>query len=305
MKKKVFSIFLTLALSLSMGVTSFASSNDLSSDSDVCKSFSINEYDVVTELRSNSDQDLEEKGYSEDEIKEIRSDEYEQDLLKRSQLSDSELKSEFNYNEEQIEVLKNYEGEPIQEVPEMRAVAATCNGTVSCPTASSEFIYIKLNWKWTTAPSFRTVDAAAVRWKGTDTGGNPLNVALNNNASNSYCTVNYVYFAGEKPSTSVKKALTVTDSYGKAYSDFAMTKISNGDINQWAKSGELQIKVDKTGTKPIKEVAVCFSYGHSTVSASGVSVSWPAGFSISFSSGVTTMFTEPRRVSNTGSITSY
>jgi hypothetical protein len=306
MKRKVFSIILTLVLTLSMSVTSFAASIDSSTDSstDAYKSFAINEYDVITELRSKSDQDLGKNGYSKDQIKEIRSDSYEKDLLKRAQLSDSELKSKFNYSAKQIELLRSYKGTPIQDTPEMAALAATCTGTVSAPAYSTSSITIKLSWTWSTAPSFMISDIAAVRWQGTDTAGSPLNVALNNNTTYSYCKVNYVYLADGTSASSVKNALSVTDAYGKASCIFAMTKIYNGQIDRWAKSGELQIKVDKTGTNSIKEVAVCFAYGHQTISGTP-SVSWPSGFSITFSSGVSKMFTVTKRVSNTGVITSY
>ena len=200
--------------------------------------------------------------------------------------------------------MRSYKGTPIEETPEMRLLAATCTPTVSVLAYSTASMTIKLAWNWSTLPSMIVSDIAAVRWQGTDTAGNPLNVALSNNTSYSYCNVNYVYLAGGAAAQSIKSALSVTDAYGKASKTFAMTKITNGQIDRWAKSGELRIKVDKTGTALIKEVAICYSYGHQTI-AGNPTVSWPSGFSISFNSVVSKMFTETKRISNTGVITSY
>mgnify|MGYP000208232026 CR=1 FL=1 len=102
-----------------------------------------------------------------------------------------------------------------------------------------------------------------MRWQGTNTGGRPLNVAFN--SSKSSANVNYYTRDGEyKFNRSVD---IVCDSpYDHAYAEIP---VSSGEYEDgwtiYAKSGNMYVQVDRTGTDSIKEAAFVFGYGHTVI----------------------------------------
>ena len=117
----------------------------------------------------------------------------------------------------------------------------------------------------------------------------PLNVAFN--SSKSSANVNYYTRDGEyKFNRSVD---IVCDSpYDHAYAEIP---VSSGEYEDgwtiYAKSGNMYVQVDRTGTDSIKEAAFVFGYGH-TVIAISPSLSLPASFGIGFSWGTEKMVEE-------------
>lgn len=300
MQRKIISILLTAAVIMITAPTVFA--DGLQNDKSSTSSFQISEYDIISENRTADEASLIAEGFSADEIAYFRSDAVENALLRRAAMSETELAATYGYTEEQIDVLKSYNGERIESSPQLKGVLGACSGKVTCPSASASRMKVRLTWEWTSAPVLNgnaVYDIVAVRWKGTDSSGSPLNIALNSSQSLSYCKLNTINSGKIKTHT---YKLTVNDAYESAYKKFSMEP--NSGSGYWAKSGELQITLDTTGSKKINEIATCFSYGHSVLTTSP-GISFPTGFSISFKGGVDKMFSYTNRITSAGKITSY
>ena len=137
-----------------------------------------------------------------------------------------------------------------------------------------------------------------MRWQGTNTGGRPLNVAFN--SSKSSANVNYYTRDGEyKFNRSVD---IVCDSpYDHAYAEIP---VSSGEYEDgwtiYAKSGNMYVQVDRTGTDSIKEAAFVFGYGHTVIA-----ISPPSSCSLIVLLGTEKMVEEAIRMDNKGIITEY
>ena len=86
-------------------------------------SFSVNEYDIIMTQKQNKNTSM-----SFSDNTEINS--YEQLYLERARLSPLELIEVHGYTEEQVQILKEYTGTPIEETPELRRASASCSGYV-------------------------------------------------------------------------------------------------------------------------------------------------------------------------------
>jgi hypothetical protein len=241
---------------------------------------------------------------SEDQIDLIKSDAIENELLEKAALSVDEL-SKLGYDNNQIAILKNYDGQAIEDAPELRGVFAGMTAKFFKSSASTSSLKVRVFWEWSNAPALAgdpITDLIAMRWQGTNTGGRPLNVAFN--SSKSSANVNYYTRDGEyKFNRSVD---IVCDSpYDHAYAEIP---VSSGEYEDgwtiYAKSGNMYVQVDRTGTDSIKEAAFVFGYGH-TVIAISPSLSLPASFGIGFSWGTEKMVEEAIRMDNKGIITEY
>ena len=73
------------------------------------------------DARNTSNEDLQNRGMSEDQIDLIKSDAIENELLEKAALSVDEL-SKLGYDNNQIAILKNYDGQAIEDAPELRGV---------------------------------------------------------------------------------------------------------------------------------------------------------------------------------------
>lgn len=297
--KKFLSIILALTMVFAMSATAFAAEPDNSS-----YSFTINEYDVYVATRTATATDLARSGISSRQASLIKSDAIENELLSLSKLSTEELTS-LGYSSSQISTLQNYNGERIENAPELRGIFADMTASFSKVSASTTSLAVKVTWNWTNAPVLAgdaIVDMVAMRWQGTNTGGAPINVAFN--TAGSSCSVKYYSRAGVYQYSRVQTV--VCDSpYDHAYVDIPMSTGEGDETWQYyAKSGTFTVKVDRTGTNAIKEAAFVFGYGHTTILISP-SLSLPASFGIGFSFGTEKMAEEAIRMSNTGSITEY
>lgn len=297
--KKFLSLVVSLVMILAISVPAFAAENDGSS-----YSFTINEYDVYVATRTASQSELEAEGISSRQANLIKSDAIENELLALSKLSAEELTS-LGYNSSQIDILHNYKGERIENVPELRGVFADMTADFSKVSASSTSLAVKVTWKWTNAPVLAgvgIVDMVAIRWQGTNTAGAPINVAFS--SAGSSCSVKY--YSREGVYQYSRSQSVVCDSpYDHAYVDIPMST-GDGDAmwQYYAKEGTFTVKVNRTGTDSIKEAAFVFGYGHTTIGISP-SLSLPASFGIGFTFGTEKMAEEAIRMSNTGVITKY
>lgn len=305
MMKKLLSFLLSLALAFSLSLPAFAVSNEPDVPTEpAAYTVTVNEYDVYVDVRNISNEDLESRGISEEQIDLIKSDAIENELLEKAALPVDEL-SEMGYDGDQIAILKNYNGQAIEDTPELRGLFADMTAKFYKSSASTSSLKVRVFWEWSNAPALAgdaITDLIALRWQGTDIAGQPINVAFN--SSKSSANVNYYTRDGEYRFN--RSVDIVCDSpYDHAYAEIP---VSSGEYEDgwsiYAKSGNMYVQVDRTGTHSIKEAAFVFGYGH-TVIVISPSLSLPASFGIGFSWGTEKMVEEAIRMDNTGNITEY
>lgn len=297
--KKTFSIILSIVMLFTLSISAFAADN-----SDSVTSITINEYDVYVQTRLASQEELAESGVPAKQVELIKSNMIEDELTRLSKLTTKEL-TELGYSAQQIAILHNYNGERIENAPELRGLFADMTASFSKVSASSTSLTVQVEWTWSSHPALCGVaitDMIAMRWQGTNTAGQPLNVAFN--SSGSSCNVKYYSTVGETYKFSQKASIVCDSPYDHAYAYIPMALDRPGDLDNYAKTGTMKIKVDRTGTDYIKEAAFVFGYGHTTIVVSP-SLSLPASFGIGFSTGTEKMVEKAIRMNSSGTITNY
>ena len=297
--KKVLSLIMSLCAIISLSVPALAADSQDSS-----YTVTVNEYDVYVAIRSANTAELVESGISVDQATMIKSNAIEDALLELSGCSTDELEL-LGYTSSEIALLHKYSGERIEDAPELRGVFADMTATFYRIGASKVSITVAVDWAWSNAPFFASddiIDIMAMRWKGTNLAGSPMNLALN--SSYSSCSVDYYDRSGNYQYTRSGGVLSEAP-YDHAYATFAMGSLDGDAIfKYYAKEGTLRIRVDRVGTDYIQEAAFVFAYGHSSLTLTP-SLSLPASFSIGFDFGTEKMIEKAIRISNTGDITEY
>ena len=211
----------------------------------------------------------------------------------------------MGYDNNQIAILKNYDGRAIESAPELRGIFANMTAKFYKSSASTTSLKVRVFWEWSNAPVLAgdaITDLIAIRWQGTNTAGQPINIAFN--SSGSSANINYYTRSGNYRFNRSTK-IVCNSPYDHVYAEIP---VSSGQYEDgatiYAKSGNLYVKVDRTGTNYIKEAAFVFGYGHTVIVASP-SLSLPASFGIGFSWGTEIMVEKAIRMSNTGTITEY
>lgn len=217
---------------------------------------------------------------------------FERLYLERAAIDEDTLLNEYGYTEEQVKILKAYDGGPIEEHPELRRASATLSAYIYAKNCSTSKLNVYADWSWNGTPipcGPGITDGVAFGWSGTDFNGNPLNLSV----SNSSVKIKYVGSSGVSYRTVTP---TIVSHYHALKGGVLM---DNGKGT--AKSGTLSMTLNKTGSKSINEAAITFAYGHATLTG-GVSFSFSLSgpsVGISLSSG-TRMAYESARVNYKG-----
>lgn len=290
-----------MLITMTMSITAFATNNgpDIPTEPPAY-SVTINEYDVYVQARKLSNKELSSQGMSETYIDLIKSNAIEDRLLELAALPANKL-SEMGYTNNEITILKNYDGEPIENNPELRQVFSDMSMDFYPQVSSSVTLKLRIYWKWTrngpVLVGTTIKDIAAVRWKGTNTAGNPYNLAFYPTTSsadiNYYTTSGTFRFVESFP-------IVCDDPYAHAY----VTVPTALYTDCVAKSGNLYIQLMRTGTDYIKEAAFIFGYGHTVISITP-SVSFPDSFNLEFGFGMEEIVKSAIRMTNTGTIIKY
>ena len=292
--KRFLCLLTSLIMLLSLNVNTFANEKN---DGYVVE---INEYDEYNKSRAMTNTDLYKIGYSKEYVEEVKSNYIENELLKRSKLSVQELKEKYGYDENQINIIKNYDGQAIEEQPQLRVLFATMTVSIYKYIADNTQVAFIASWDWSSMPFVNGKDLIAVRWQGTNSNGQSINLVLNK--SKSYCNIYYYNLADGQPYEGYAAMdIKSKDSYSHAYSDIEMGK----NFTWFGKSGTIKIHLDKLGTAQILETAFIVTYGHETTGFSSPTVSFPAGFSITLKGNVEEMFYEVFRIDNKGNVIRY
>jgi hypothetical protein len=211
----------------------------------------VNEYDMMQNIVSKTDLELIESGFSDEEIKEVRSfnDTYLTHLKKLTTYTDKQLIEEIGYTREQVRLLRSFDAVSANSAvsadsadPEiMRALSANLTFGASIPAYLTQqgndlHATINISWVWSQAPVWKFNDTIGVSYY-----GYPYNVDINTSGSNTlvdYDMGSYGVFYWGYP-------ISIATNGTGAYSTFPMVRLYNSSatITGWAKAGSSTIKM--------------------------------------------------------------
>lgn len=302
MKKKLISLLLVLALVVGICPTAFAAETEAASTDTVAETTQYSEFEVYQEVISHSDKELMELGYSQSEIDEVRNFSFEDAFLERAKLNCEQLRG-LGYTDEQIRILKEYNGEPITSTSEILRAAAQCTGKLTLISASTSIVYYGYSWEWSVMPLPNYVDTAAVAWAAVDTQGHFVSVSNINRTG----YLNYYSTATNKLHSQTPLTVNRSLDSDSISADIPVTKIvpeeADGTMVIWAKQGVINVKLQidaASGANSLYLVKTYGAVGHKTASCEiGFSVSVGGSvFDPSFSVGIN--FTPTTKVSRVG-----
>lgn len=282
--KKFTTILLSFSLILSCSTPTFARDNSEmqleSSDELMVDNFisfePVSELEMYFDLIDASTSELKARGVTTKQINELKSINFEEGFLEQSKLPEEVLLN-FGYTEEQVKLIKNYDGSPITRDSAMVKASATIGAGVTLNTSSTSRYKFTYSWVWTGKPISNGTDICAMRWSAYSSSGSPLGASIGTTDS----SVEYYDFYGdlyeyETPS--------ITEDDDSIYITFPLEKKdSNGDEYVWAKEGYLKATINKLGTSGMDFVRIRGAYGRSTSKVTpGISLS-SSGVGFSFS----------------------
>lgn len=260
-----------------------------------------NEIEEVLRMRDATPEELKKLNISEQTAEEIANIDIEDAYYERAQLPEEQLRA-YGYTDEQIAILKAYDGSAITADSPVVAAAASCTGTASKVSASTSKIAYKYTWTWSSAPVFMRTDKVATNWAAYNSSSSPIDV------SNSQSTSVKYYWLSTGGYNITKTISTPTSSSFKGCSaDITMqyAKERNGNADSiWAKSGSTTVTLTKSGSN-ISYIKFAASYGHAKIKLASISVS-ASGLSISFgpSINVQKLATVTKKLTSSGALTS-
>lgn len=252
-------------------------------------------------MREATSQDLAELNISEETAQEIADTNIEQAYYDRAQLSEEQLAG-LGYTDEQISILKQYDGSTITANSPILKASASCTGTASKVSTSTSKIAFKYSWSWSSAPVYMHTDKVAVKWQAYNSNSSAIDVTNKQSTS-----VNYYWMNGKYNTAKSISTPTLSTFNGcSANIPVQEPKELNGEANFiWAKSGSTTVTLSKSNSN-ISYIKFSGSYGHLQLSiATSISVDVGAGISISFSpNSVTKTATITRKLTSSGTLTS-
>lgn len=240
--------------------------------------FVKSEYDMYVELQNTPVKALLDSGYSQNTINEIRNTSIEKALYERAQLPEDELR-DMGYSQEKIELLKEYDGSPLSENPQMRGVFANLTGSMFVQWFTKTYMQVGFSWEWDTQPFLSGsifTDIVTCGFAGTND-DNGLDI-MTFVELNSHCTISY--YSIDTLIGRETYEISVQNPHQHVEVKFPMSKVF-GNHGGYAKKGSLTIRVKEENTVgKLYSCAFAFGYGHTgVVIAPSISVSAGSGFS--------------------------
>lgn len=268
---RFFACILSLVFTFTAAVDQAQAADDLSGDRIATTVAEFSEYDTITAYRNTQDEQLIAQGFSADEIADIKSNTVEEELLYRKGLSSEILSTHYGYTDEQIALLRAYDGKRVDSAPEMRVLFSSLTVTTSVLIKTNTRCGLLFHWEWDSKPAICMTDGVALRWDATLSDASD-NLRIDSKLSN--CLVKY-YYSDTKV---FQREIDFDDMevYQNASVEFAMEKYIN-TYYTWAKSGDLLFYADTVDDSTISEVAINFAYGHKTLSPPLVFTYPPSG----------------------------
>lgn len=247
----------------------------------------ISEYQAIKNLKSKSDNELRNIGYTDKEIMDLRNFDYKNAIEKRAKLDKETLKS-MGYSDKKVEQLKNFSGTE-GEVIALSASAYIYSSFYYTTNGARDW-YINFNWNWADYPFYNKTDIIGVRVLGSVNG---TVAACSPIPSGSYATIKY---CSDRNISRVLTTSTVGFSFvdtsaGKytipMYGGIAYDSAVGSNVNIYAMSGYGSLHVNNSA--PMDRLTWRMEYGHSTSSGTPtISVSTSGSVSFGWKSGTST-----------------
>lgn len=212
------------------------------------KIISISEYDAYISIKNNDNARSQ-------VLVEIN---LEQELLDRKNLSDEELKTNYGYNNEQITILRNYSGEPLENAPEVRSLLATLSLAVRNLGATSERANFSVYWVWSNVPVGLFTDMIGIYADTTNLESRPITVDYTSTS----CSIDYYTRAGQYKTTTYP---TVNRNEGPSTRSLKFPMLYS-TTTDYAKSGLIYCTVEPAVSGvSMGSVDIYAAYGHNSL----------------------------------------
>lgn len=300
--RKVIGFTMAIAMCMSLYVPS-ASAVNIESNNEP-QMYTASEYDMLIAMKQDKEsleeaQNLMPSSIDEDEqeyLNELQTFSPENAIMEFASQPYDELKKQ-GYTTEQIEILKEYDGSPIEDNPQLSRALGKLSASLSRRAYSDYSAGARLYWNWTTKPIITGVftDIVACAWRGINQ--NNEESVLTFVPELSECEVEYFNDYGESVDRVVYE-INDKDPNRNAEVKFPLTH----DMG-YAKKGYFDVYLEEENIVHELDTAVfIFAYGHTnfTISPSiSVSGSGPSlGLSCAF--GTDEMFNEWIKVKSSG-----
>lgn len=256
--KKIVSLLVAFMMLLTG--TTYASAADIQDDEPKqIGSYVMNEYDALVEAKKSITNST------------ANSTSIEDLLLSRAQLSDEILKQMYDYTEEQIAILKSYDGSPIEENPQLKGLFADLEGTIFKVSSNDHGVTVRFSWSWTKPPLNWGNDNVTCAWVGVNSNNGPH--ALRYDSSRSSCYIKYYDVLNDSYQYQTQETIDDTHPDSDVSVNFDLNNLNNQNI--WAKAGNITVAINEpVATNDLQYSTVVFGYGHDVVTLS-------ASFSVS------------------------
>lgn len=203
-------------------------------------------------------QELSKYGYSQSEIESFRQINYRELLMERGSMQVETLRN-MGYTDEQIEILKSYDGTKITKDSDVLRATATPSGTYSCSAYGTQTISITCTWSWDIKPLVCLEDTFVMRWKAFDPEVGQFDAYATSASARAW-----YYSVNSGLPVRVEYLNVDTDAWDNSATIDIPMLYANDET--WAKSGSVSITVQRaSGTFEFDHVTFKGTYGHKTV----------------------------------------
>lgn len=272
--KKLLAMIMTCAMTLSC-LTSFAFASEPQGVQEhtpmLLAEQTSNEYDMYVEMKDDSGDAI------------IDGQKVEDILMQRASLPKDVLEDEYGYSDNQIQILKEYDGTPIEENPQLRGIFANVDGYLYLMEQSNDSVTVRFYWTWDGAPLLHGVaitDVVTCAWIGVDSSNGDH--ALRLVEEDSICEVDYYH-----NDDYIYREEVELDDTNPDLSTEAKFALGSPQAGVYAKVGYMDVTVEEpVNVNDLEYSTFVFAYGHMTmtvnpsfsVSVDGISVSLSPGF---------------------------
>lgn len=240
------------------------------------------EIDVIRERQSMSDEELLLNGFTEEDIANIRSFNIELALIERASLDVEQLKG-MGYSNEQIALLKNYDGSPLTADSPVLAAAATCTGYITNDRydAVNNTLAFTYRFLWSNVPLYQYTDVFSLTWQ-----------AVNDNAlaisSSANVVMAYVMYISTTTGEFINQTNLTTsivpgfNGYRASYDVCIPYQGSADTLWIWAERGTMHVQVKPDGANTLNIIKAYGAVAHKKIVGS-YSVGYTPGANMAFS----------------------
>lgn len=225
------------------------------------------EYELLRSYEELSDDQLAELGLSSEEITDFRSMTLEERVLERAQLPRDVL-SRLGYNNDQIELLKGYDGSEITDESAMVQVFSefSYNADIS-NTADGNGVEVTYDWSWSSKPFFCRQDVIAFTWEM----ANPASNKIGTKVKEKEAEVSYIaaYTGLGNPESYTEDLNIDTSTSNQAIVNIPMWVIKvymQNNVGYWCKEGSISLTIEKTvSSSSYDALQLLAKYGHAVI----------------------------------------